>query len=740
MHHQINKLLAMAIQGFEKGNLDEVEGILQQVLKIQPKNFDALHIYGVVKGLKNQHKEALGYFRKALRIDPNNSFLNFNVAKAFSEIGDDDKAIKYHVSAMGLNPGHPEGWLNYGRSLLNLKKYEESLECNDKAIALNPKYADAWVNRGCVLHELARYKEALNSFDEALKINSDLAEAWSSRGNTLNELKQYGQAITSCDKAISIKPDYAEAWSNRGVALCELKQHEEALASYAKAVSINPDCAEAWCNRGVVFLALAQYEQALASCDRALDIKPDYVEAWSNKGIALTSIGKFQLAEASLREAIKIDPSNIIARSKLLFNLNYFEYDEMGDGLAEAKNYGSVVSKKSIPKFAEWDVSFSTKKLRIGFVSGDLVNHPVGYFVEGLFEHIDPSQFELYAFPTAPVIDDLTNRILPFFKEWVPVYGMSDLEAATVIHQKGIHILFDLSGHTAHSRLPIFSYKPSPVQVTWLGYFSTTGLPEMDYVLGDPYMSPFGEEKYFTEAIWNLAETWMCLKPPEFKFSVPELPALRNGYLTFGSFGNLSKLNDKVVGVWASVLHQVSASKLFLKSNQLREASQIENVRRRFEKFGISAERLIIEGPDLREVYYEAYSRVDFVLDTFPYPGGTTSIDALWMGVPVLTLKGTRFLSRLGESIATNAGNLDWIAEDVDDYVKKAVEFSSDIERLSHFRSSLRERVLGTALFDTARFAENFGSALWGMWDKFSKVALGDQHANLMPCSKLNRS
>jgi protein O-GlcNAc transferase len=695
MHHQINQMMTKAIQCFQAGNLNEAEPLLLDVLKKQSKNFDALHILGVINGIKNQHKEALEFFRKALKIDPNNSFLNFNIAKAFSEIDEDEKALKYHLFATKLNPKKLDGWLNFGRSLSKLNKFEDSLECYYKALALNPEYAEAWTNLGCAFIELENFEQALDSFDKSLKINPQSPEVWSNRGNALFELKQYTQALESFDTAIRIKPDYADAWYNRGNALLRLNQYEHALESY----------------------------------DKTISLKPEYIEAWSSRGSLLCSICQFESSEASYREAIRINPQYLEAHSNLLFSLNYFDYLSFEELLAEAKRYGEKASQKSTPKFTKWNTiaKTSTEKIKIGFVSGDLKNHPVGYFTEGLVEQLNPDQFEIYGFPTHSNSDELTDRIKPLFHEWIPINRMSDHAAAKLIHEKGIHVLVDLSGHTAHNKLLVFAYKPAPVQISWLGYFATTGLPEMDYFLGDPHMSPLNEMGYFTETLWNLPETWLCLKPPTHIIKPSKLPALKNGFITFGSFSNLSKLNDKVVETWSTLLNQVPTSKLLLKSKQFSDPALIDGVKKWFLKFDISADRLILEGPDPREAYYEAYHRVDFILDTFPYPGGTTSVDSLWMGVPVLTLKGDRFLSRLGQSIASNSGNYDWIANDVNDYINKAVKFSSNLEKLEHLRSTLKDQVIKTPLFDTARFAKNFGDTLLSMLHQHNKALLNQK-------------
>ena len=612
----------------------------------------------------------------------------------------------------------PSTLINLSATLIKLKKYELAEKLINQTLEKFPENPELILNNALLSFERREFEKALASCDRALEIRPDYTEAWSNRGNALKELKRLDEALASYDRALESRPDYAEAWSNRGNALLELKRLGEALSSYDKAISIKPEFAEAWYNRGNALLGLKRLEEALSSYDKAISIKPEYAEAWSNRGNALNDIGNFSLAEASYREAIRLDPEYLEAHSNLLFSLNYIEGLNPQDVLSEAKTFGMKVSEKAKPKFTTWISHNGLEKLRIGFVSGDLKNHPVGYFLEGLLEKLDKNQFDIFAFPTISITDDLTSRIKPFFNEWVPIYGVSDQEAASLIHQKEIDVLIDLSGHTAHNRLSVFSFKPAPVQVSWLGYFATTGLPEMDYFLGDPQMSPKNEINHFTEKSWSLAETWLCLKPPVHLASVSVLPALKNGFLTFGSFANLSKMNDHVVDTWASVLRRIPASKLLLKSNQLGDPGQIEEVKNRFQKFNVSTERLILEGPESRESYFQAYHRVDIVLDTFPYPGGTTSVDSLWMGVPVLTLKGNRFLSHLGETIAINSGNSDWISSDVDDYVNKAVQFASNFNRLAQLRSVLRERVLNSPLFDTQRFAKNFGDALWGMWNQ----------------------
>jgi protein O-GlcNAc transferase len=282
-------------------------------------------------------------------------------------------------------------------------------------------------------------------------------------------------------------------------------------------------------------------------------------------------------------------------------------------------------------------------------------------------------------------------------------------------------VLLDLSGHTAKNRLPMFAWKPAPVQVSWLGYFASTGVAEMDYVIGDAHIAPARDECHFSESICRLPDSYLCFTPPNVAVEPGPLPALGNTQVTFGCFNKLTKMNNAVVALWARVLLAVPHSRLFLKTTQLKDAAICEVTRQEFAAHGIATDRLILEGSSPRAELLAAYQRVDIALDPFPYPGGTTSVEALWMGVPVLTKRGDRFLSHMGESILHNAGLADWIADDDDDYVAKAVAHTADLSRLAALRAGLRQQVLASPLFEAKQFARNFEAAMWGMWQNWQE-------------------
>ncbi len=735
------------------GRLDDAVASFRRALKIKPKFAEAHSNLGNALSNLRRMDDAVASYRRALEIKPDNAEVLNNLGNAQSDLGRlADAAVSYR-RALEIKPDYAEAHNNLGITLKNLGRLEDAVASYRRAVEIKPDYANAHNNLGVALNGLGHLDDAVASYRRALEIKPDYAEAHSNLGIALINLGRLDDAVASCRRALEIKPDYAEAYNNLGVALNNLGHPEdaeascrraleikpdyaeahsnlgnalknlgrfdEAVASYRRALEIKPDHAETHSYLGIALKRLGRLDEALASYRRALEIKPDYAEAHINLGNALQDLGHLDDAVASFRRALEIKPDYTEAYNSLLFASNYLPDQPAEMLLTASQNYGELVARKARP-YGDWhNVPDAGRSLRVGWVSGDLSNHPVGYFVESLLATLATDaagRIELFAYPSHFKTDALTERIKACCHGWHSAVGLSDERLAGRIREDGIDILIDLSGHTAHNRLPLFAWRPAPVQVTWLGYFATTGVAEIDYLIADPWTLPEREEIHFTEKIWRLPETRLCFTPPNVDVPVSPPPALTNGHITFGCFNNLTKMNDAVVTLWARVLQSVTGSRLFLKAKQLGEASVRQSVLDRFAAHGIEGERLILEGASPRAEYLAAYSRVDVALDPFPFTGGTTSAESLWMGVPVLTLAGDRFVSRQGVGLMMNACLPEWIAADADDYVARAVSHAGDLQRLSMLRDGLRQQVLASPIFDAKRFAQYFETALRGMW------------------------
>lgn len=545
-------------------------------------------------------------------------------------------------------------------------------------------------------------------------------------GNVLEDSGRLDEALLQYEMAISMAPRLARAHLNRGNVLLAKNDGEGAVAAYTTALTHNPGYAAAHFNLGNAYLQLNQSQAALGSYDAAILLKPDFVDAEVARGIALDDIGELDLAAASARRVLELKPGYTEAYSNLLFSHNYRLDQPAAVLLEDAKNYGQLAKTLAQP-FKEWPNDLNPERcLRVGFVSNDLRNHPVGYFFEAVATALKRNfsgRLELFAYAGRSNSDAATARIRSCCHSWHPTEGATDEQLARKIREDKIDILVDLSGHTAGNRLPMFAWKPAPVQVSWLGYFATTGVEAIDYLIADHYTLPAIEEINFTEKIWHLPETRLCFTPPDEQVEVSPLPASVRGVFTFGCFNNLTKMNDDVVTLWSRVLSAIPGSRLYLKAKQLTEISVREKVLTRFAVHGIESTRLTLQGQSSRADYLKAYQNVDIALDPFPFPGGTTTVESLWMGVPVLTLPGNSFLSRQGAGLLANAGLPEWIATGKDDYVARTVAHAANLDGLALLRGRLRAQVLTSPIFDAARFAGHLQNALRCMWKKWAGTA-----------------
>ena len=703
-----------------------------------------------------QLDDALRCYDAAVSLAPDLARAHMNRGNILLARDEAEDALNAYQKALELQPDYAAAHYNSGNAHTKLNHHEAACAAYERAIQLKPDFTDAHVALGCALEELGRRDEAAASYRRALEIEPDYAEVHCNLGRTLLAPGRQDEAIASFQRSLELKPDNVDVLLILGVAqkarghleaahaslrranvlsptnmeilinlgdtCLELGLPDGALASYRKAIEIEPENAVAHNNLGNTYFGLGQFAEAVACYRSAVKLRPDFSAAHGNLGCVLKDIGQPLESIKSLRRALEIAPEDCAVRSNLLFIGHLMEGQSAATLLEEAKLFGETAARLSKPATRWNNLADPARRLRVGFVSGDLNFHPVGFFIEGVLGSLakrNSGEFEIFAYSNSFRTDPVSQRIKTNCHHWREVFGLMDNEVAEMVDMDGIDILIDLSGHTARNRLSVFAWKPAPIQVTWLGYFATTGLSSIDYLIADPWTLPESEEAHFTETIWRLPETRLCFTPPDTNVVIRPLPALAEKTITFGCFNNLNKMNDTVVAVWARLLAEVPNSRLFLKARQLYRSSAHDDVIDQFMRHGVNSSRLVLEGPEERANYFAAYNRVDIALDPFPYTGGTTTAEALWMGVPVLTLSGKHFLARQGVGLLMNAGLPDWVATDPDDYVARAVLHASDLEGLADLRTRLRAQVLASPVFDATRFAMHFEAALRGMWKKW---------------------
>lgn len=625
-------------------------------------------------------------------------------------------AASCYRQAIALHAGYAEAHNNLGLVFMQQGKLDEAKAAFEQALLLRPDLAQAHLNRGNVFQAQGRVAEALASFHAAIAADPDLPETHNSLGAALQAQGRAAEALACYQTSIRLRPSFAEAHYNLGDLLLDQGQLDDALTCFERAVTLKPDFVDAYNSLGIVQRDLGRLDQASVCFERAIALRPEFPAAHTNLGTLALDRGDREAAYACFRRALDIDPRYADAYSNLLFAAQYDPGYTSARLHAEHLEFGRRFEDPLRSRWPSHELSPDLgRRLRIGFVSGDLRAHPVGYFMENVLANLDRQVLDVTLYPTLSRSDALSRRLQDLGVAWHPLFGLSDDQAARRIAGDGIDILVDLSGHTAGNRLLVFARKPAPVQVSWL-YFSTTGLQAIDFLLCDRHVVPPDEARHFVEQPWYLPDSYLCFTPPTDDVPIAPPPALRNGYVTFGCFNNLVKINDAVVALWAQVLSAVPEARLLLKAGQLKDLSVQQAMCRRFAAHGIDPDRLTLEGPSSRAHYLSAYNRIDIALDPFPFPGGTTTVESLWMSVPVLTRRGDRFIAHAGESILHTVGLPDWIAADDGDYVAKARHFAGAPQELARLRTNLRAQFLSSPLCDAQRFARGLEQAFYGMW------------------------
>ena len=587
-----------------------------------------------------------------------------------------------------------------------------------RVLAAAPEHPDSLHLLGVLAHQSGRGELALELIGTAITAGGDRAIFHHNLGEVLRAAGRLEAALVSYRRAAALEPEWAEAHNHLGVALQELGAYEEAVACYRRALALDPGDATGHNNLGVALQDMGELAEALESYGKALALDPDYPDAANNLGNALKEQGRVAEAVAVYRAVLEVHPEAVMVRSNLLFSAMCLPETTLPAIFAAAVQWDEAHAAAARAGWPEHRPrpGDAGRPPRLGFVSGDFRRHAAGFLTIPALEGLAAAGREITCYSNGLTEDALTDRFKAASARWRSVLGMPDRALAERIAADGIDILFDLSGHTAQNRLATFALKPAPLQVTWAGYVATTGLAAMDYWLADSHQVPESAEPWYREKIIRMPASYICFEPPAEAPEVPPPPALERGYVTFGSLNFLSKITPEAVALWSRILHRVPGSRLRLKAVGFNGAATQAILRERFAGHGIGAGRLEFLGGSSRTEHLAATAAVDIALDSFPYSGGLTTLETLWMGVPVIVRPGETLCSRHSYGYLASLGFTETVAADAEHYVELAVEWATDLGRLARVRAGLRARLLASPLCDRAGFAaalERASAAIW---------------------------
>ena len=580
-------------------------------------------------------------------------------------------------------------------------------------LAAAPGHHDCRHFLGILALQTGRGEMAAQLIGEGLAAGSRDPARHNSFGNALHGLGRLDEAADAYRRALALDPAYAGARYNLATLLQERGRGEEARREFEETLKHWPDRPDLLNNLGATLLELGRFTEAVARFEQALARDPGHAEARNNLGKGCQELGRMAEAVEHYRLALALRPDYAQAHSNLLMTLTYLPECPADRLFAEHREFGRRHHRPAAPHANSRDPD---RRLRVGYVSGDFRHHVVGFFIEPLLAAHDRGQVSLHLYSETRRPDAVTARLKALADGWCDTAGLDDAALAARIRADGIDILVDLAGHSAFNRLPVFALKPAPAQVTYLGYPGSTGLAAIDYRLVDPVSDPEGEaDALASETLVRLRNGFLCYRPPPG----PE-PGRDEGPVTFGCFNNLNKLAPPVLALWAELLRRTPETRLLLKSRQLADPAVAASLRRSFEAHDVAPDRLDLMGWTAGpEAHLETYRRVDIALDPFPYNGTTTTCEALWMGVPVVALRGDRHAGRMGASLLTRLGLCELVAPDAAAYLDIAAALAADPARLGDFRAGLRPRMAAAPLRDAAALARAVEAAyrtLWRRW------------------------
>lgn len=596
-------------------------------------------------------------------------------------------------------------------------RFIEAKEILARLCQIDQMDAENWFMLGVVNGKLENAPESVTSFQQAVALRPSHGLAHYNLGIALQGIGRQAEAVDALRAAVQHAPQQMQIYGRLGHLLITLGRLEEALDCYRALQKLSPNEPGVHGNMGAILFSAGHLEEAVAEYRLELRLFPEVASVYDNLAGALSSQGKFTESIAASRQAIGLDPVAAQAHSNLLLTLHYLPGQNQNELFAEHQNWAKIHARPFATLQPHTNNCELQRPLRVGYMSSDFRAHSVSFFFEPLLANHESAVVETVCYSGVPFPDATTQRLKGLVGKWRDTGGLQEDQIERMVRADEIDILVDLAGHTAGNFLTVFSRKPAPVQVTYLGYPDTTGLPVMDYRLTDALADPEGLDVFYTEKLVRLPGGFLCYRPLADSPPVAPLPALENGYVTFGSFNNLAKINPEVIALWAELLQAVPNARLFIKNPSLTDEATREIYYGLFEEHGATRDRVELRGRTATQAeHLGLYQRLDIALDTFPYNGTTTTCEALWMGVPVITLVGKTHAGRVGLSLLANLGRKEWCAESREQYLSHAADLASDLQGLAALRAGLRENMASSPLCDGKNLARNVEMSYQDMW------------------------
>jgi protein O-GlcNAc transferase len=708
-----------AVADHKGGNLAAAIAAYQRLLERHPADTGLLTNLATALKQAGRREDALACFRRGVQAKAAPPELWFNYGNLLAEMGQLDETEHAWRRAFELDPKLAPAATRLANMLARLKRVDEAVEWHRKSLAASPDNLNSLRGLAHLLYERGEIGEAERLWRAALKLAPGHADTLNALGVALKDLARRDEAVECWRRALEIEPRHAVAHNNLGVMYRLMHRRPDAIAHLRKALDIAPEDAMTAANLAHSLLEVGLTTEAEALTRSIVERRPDNAEGHHMLGFTLAYQGRVEAAIEEFREAHRLAPQSGAVISNALFASLYSDQRSAADILALHRELGARIEPAQPVRTAWKNSRDPARRLRIGYLSPDFRTHPVSMFFEPIIAHHDRSAFEVICYSTTGAPDAVTDRLRTHAAAWHDCSGWSDARIADAIESDAVDILVDLAGHTAQNRAAVLRAKPAPLQALYIGYPGTSGLPEVDYFIADARLCPPGAEGHYSEKIARVEGSFWCYQPPRAAPEVSAPPAGRNGYVTFGSYNALQKISDTTVDLWARVLRAVPSARLALKSLTFADEQARSAARQRFVAAGIATDRLEVLPPTDPASFLAEYGRVDIGLDPTPYNGGTTTCEALWMGIPVVTLAGERFCSRMSLSLLENVGLSELIARTPEDYARIASELAADRQRLSGLRGSLRGRMAASPICDAPRATRALERAYRAMWSEW---------------------